>query len=141
MHYGPLVEKTMLLSSDQEGDVDWNPLAVKYSGKMFYLKICRRKKSSSWMFNVVAQLQPAGCRRFVTRISVLPPAGEAEDRCRGATGPPCSLLVRDEVVEMQGDCLIITEQSMQGFMAPCSKKQGRTFRVRLEIELKEVTPA
>ena len=137
IHYGPLVEQTMLLCSDQNGDVDWKPLAVKYSGKMFYLRICRRKKSSSWMFYMVAQLLPAGCRKFVTRISVLPPAGEGEDRCRGATGPPCSLLMRDKEVEMQGDCLIITEKSMQGIMAPCSMEQGSTFRVRLEIELKE----
>ena len=132
----PAVVRTMLLCKDQtSGDVDWNPVAIKFAGNMFYLRIARRKIIKSWIFHVAAQQLPEGCSKYLAKITVFPPGCEDDTGLHWRiAGPPFSLLVKVEEAVRIGGCLVITQPAMERLMVPCPRGQGKRFKVKVEIE-------
>jgi len=133
VHYGQ-VERQLLLLEDQQGDTDWKPVAVKLCGKMFYLRVGR--SGESWTFYLAAQLLPAACARFLTRIQVQGGHGAAS---RSSSGPPSSLLASPGEVVRSGACLVIPEAAMQALMVAQDKGQVFTVRAQVEAVLKVTT--
>merc|ERR1712059_167794 len=52
------------------GDMVWNPLAVRFAGQMFYLRVIRVQKTRLWVLYVAAQLLTASCSKYLASISV-----------------------------------------------------------------------
>jgi len=131
VHYGQ-VERQLLLLEDQQGDTDWKPVALKLCGKMFYLRVGR--SGESWTFYLAAQLLPAACARFLTRIQVQGVQGAAS---RSSSGPPSSLLASPEEVVRSGACLVIPGAAMQALMV--AQDRGQVFTVRAQVEARKAT--
>ena len=124
----------MLLSTkDQEGDVDWNPLAVKFAEQMFYVRISRMKKTKQWTFLVMAQLLPGSCSRFMSRITVSSPS-QQEGRSLTLQGQPCSLL-EDLQADQGGAGLVVEEAAMKKMLVFCPRGEASLFTVTVEIML------
>ena len=89
VHYEQAEGEMLLCQKDEQVDVDWKPVGIKFCGKMFYLRISRRRQLGYWSFHVAGQLLPHSCGRFLARIKVSRPS--AEQPSRSCLGPPSSL--------------------------------------------------
>ena len=118
---------------DNQVDVDWKPVGIKFCGKMFYLRISRRRQLGYWSFHVAGQLLPHSCGRYLARIKVSRPS--AEQPSRSCQGPPSSLVVGLEHVVKSGGALVIPNPDMQKLMEPCPNKEGSLFRFSVEMGL------
>ena len=117
MHKSPM-KKTLLNDISKfngkfplqySGDVEWNPLAVKYAGKMFYLRIKRIARRGVWVLYTAAQILPVNCSQYLATITLSCPDMDTSGTTWSFTGPPTSLVMELEKVLREGNCLIMTD--------------------------------
>jgi len=131
VHYEQAEGEMLLRKEDEQVDVDWKPVGIKFCGKMFYLRISRRRQLGYWSFHVAGQLLPHSCGRYLASIKVSSPS--AEQPSRSCQGPPSSLLVGLEQVVKSGGALVIPNPDMQKLMDACPNKEGSLFRFSVEM--------
>jgi len=142
VHMSP-VTKTMLNSVPQfsgqfplhyTGDVEWNPLAVKQAGKVFYLRIKRIASRGVWVLYTAAQLLPGQCHKYLATITLSCPNKDINMGTAWTyTGTPSSLVVGLDKILRNGNCLVMTDPAMEQVMSISPDKKGTLFTVKLEI--------
>jgi len=142
VHKSPVI-KTMLNTVSQfdgqfplhyTGDVEWNPLAIKHAGKMFFLRIKRIASRGVWVLYTAAQLLPGQCLKYLATITLSCPNSDINIGSNWTyTGAPSSLVVGLDKVVRKGNCLLMTDPAMEQVMTICNDKRGTLFTVRVEI--------
>jgi len=135
VHYEQAEGEMLLRNEDEQIDVDWKPVGIKFCGKMFYLRISRRRQLCFWSFHVAGQLLPHSCARYLARIKVSRPS--TEQPSRSCQGPPSSLVTGLDQVVKSGGALVIPHPDMQKLMEPCPNEEGSLFRFSVEMGLLE----
>ena len=131
VHYESAEAEMLLRQEDDKVDVDWKPVGIKFCGKMFYLRISRRRQLGYWTFHVAAQLLPRNCGRFLAKIKVSKPS--AEQPSRSCVGPPSSLVKTLDQVVCAGGALVIPNHDMQKLLEP--SKEGSLFKFSVDMGL------
>lgn len=133
VHYEQAEGEMLLRQEDEQVDVDWKPVGIKFCGKMFYLRISRRRQLGYWSFHIAGQLLPHSCGRYLARIKVSRPS--AEQPSRSCQGPPSSLVTGLDQVVKSGGALVIPHPDMQKLMEACPYKEGSLFRFSVIMAL------
>ena len=131
VNYEQAEGEMLLRQEDEQCDVDWKPVGIKFCGKMFYLRISRRRQLGFWSFHVAGQLLPHSCGRYLARIKVSRPS--AEQPSRSCLGPPSSLVTGLDQVVKGGGALVIPGPDMLKLMDP--NMEGSLFRFSVEMGL------
>ena len=113
------------------GDVEWDPLAMKHAGKMFYLRIKRIASRGVWVLYTAAQLLPSHSSQYLTTITLSCPDSERVGTSWTYTGPPSSLVMGLDKVLREGRCLVMTDPAMEQLMTRDRENRGTLFTVRV----------
>ena len=144
MVYKSFVKKTLLLvlpkfkekfPLQHSRDCEWDPVAVNYAGKMFYVRIKRIHNRGVWIFYTAAQLLPASCEHYLSTITLSCPDLNMTTTAWTYTGSPSSLVLGLDKVLKEGKCLIMTDPAMEQLMTVDKLKRGTLFNIAVEVSL------
>ena len=119
-------------------DVEWNPLAIKHAGKMFYVRLKRIQSRSVWIVYAASQMLPASSARFLITLSLSHPDKEVEASSWSYTGQPSSLTVGFSQVVKDGRCLIMTDSAMEQLMNVNREQSSTEFSISIAVDIKSL---
>jgi len=115
------------------GDSEWNPLAVKFAGKMFYLRIKRIHRRGVWILYTAAQMFPGNCVHYMSTITVSCPDMNTSSTTWTYCGHPTSLVVGLDRVLQEGKCLVLKDTAMEQLMTLDKDQRGTLFSVMVDL--------